>query len=133
MNVSRIRALRGPNLWSRNTAIEAIVQCEEAERSIAALPGFEARLRELFPTIGALPAARDSSALSMADALEAAALALQAQAGCPVTFSRTTATVEPGVYLPHKGGVRIEDDVVVTADGCRSLTSFSRDLITVGG
>jgi cyanophycin synthetase len=98
MNVSRIRALRGPNLWSRNTAIEAIVQCEEAERSIAALPGFEPRLRELFPTIGALPAARDSSPLSIAHALEAAALALQAQAGCPVTFSRTTATVEAGVY-----------------------------------
>ena len=98
MNVSRIRALRGPNLWSRNTAIEAIVHCDEAERSIAALPGFEARLRELFPTIGALPAARDRSATSIAHALEAAALALQAQAGCPVTFSRTTATVEPGVY-----------------------------------
>ncbi|MCA9968869.1 MAG: aminopeptidase P family protein [Anaerolineales bacterium] len=42
-------------------------------------------------------------------------------------------TVEPGIYLPGKGGVRIEDNVVVTADGCRSLTSFSRALMTVGG
>jgi Xaa-Pro dipeptidase len=41
-------------------------------------------------------------------------------------------TVEPGIYLPGRGGVRIEDDVVVTADGHRSLTSFSRDLIVVG-
>ena len=32
-------------------------------------------------------------------------------------------TVEPGVYLPEHGGVRIEDTVVVTADGCRPLTS----------
>ena len=31
-------------------------------------------------------------------------------------------TVEPGVYLPQKGGVRIEDTVVVLADGCRLLT-----------
>ncbi len=41
-------------------------------------------------------------------------------------------TVEPGIYLPGKGGVRIEDDILVTADGYRSLTTFPRELITVG-
>ena len=38
-------------------------------------------------------------------------------------------TVEPGVYLPARGGVRIEDDVVVEDAGRRSLTDFRRDLI----
>ena len=34
--------------------------------------------------------------------------------------------------LVVEGETSIEDDVVVTVDGCRSLTSFTRDLITVG-
>lgn len=37
-------------------------------------------------------------------------------------------TVEPGVYLEGVGGVRIEDTVVVSADGCRSLTQFPKSL-----
>ncbi|MBY0576018.1 MAG: cyanophycin synthetase [Gallionellaceae bacterium] len=98
MEVSRIRALRGPNLWSRHTAIEAIVNCSNVERRIGEMSGFEARLRALFPEIGLLQPAGHAEAISMAQALEFAALGLQAQAGCPVTFSRTTATVEPGTY-----------------------------------
>ena len=41
-------------------------------------------------------------------------------------------TVEPGVYLPRRGGVRIEDTVVVHADRVESLTTTTRDLLTVG-
>jgi Xaa-Pro aminopeptidase len=38
-------------------------------------------------------------------------------------------TVEPGVYLPEEAGVRIEDSVVVTVDGCRPLTHAPKDLV----
>ncbi len=98
MDVSRIRALRGPNLWSRHTAIQAIVTCEGAEVAIADLPGFEARLRERFPELGDLIPSDHLDTVSVAHALEFCALGLQAQAGCPVTFSRTTQTVDAGVY-----------------------------------
>ena len=38
-------------------------------------------------------------------------------------------TIEPGIYRPGWGGVRIEDDVVLGADGPRILTQFPRELI----
>jgi Xaa-Pro aminopeptidase len=41
-------------------------------------------------------------------------------------------TVEPGIYLEGRAGIRIEDNVVVTDDGVRNLTGFRKDLITVG-
>ena len=37
-------------------------------------------------------------------------------------------TIEPGVYLPGWGGIRIEDDVLVTTEGCEVLTHVARDL-----
>ncbi len=98
MDVSRIRSLRGPNLWSRHTCIEAIVACEPPERDLGAgLPEFERRLRELFPAIGPLQTGNPQEPLSMAHVLKDTALALQAQAGCPVTFSRLAHTPEAGV------------------------------------
>jgi Xaa-Pro aminopeptidase len=38
-------------------------------------------------------------------------------------------TIEPGIYLPGRAGVRIEDDIVITGDDHRSLTTLSRELV----
>ncbi len=40
-------------------------------------------------------------------------------------------TVEPGIYLPGRFGVRIEDLVTVTDEGCRRFTNFPKDLLVV--
>ena len=37
--------------------------------------------------------------------------------------------MEPGLYYPEIGAARIEDMVVVTADGCRNLTCFPKVLV----
>jgi Xaa-Pro aminopeptidase len=44
----------------------------------------------------------------------------------------TVITVEPGVYLPGRGGVRIEDTLVVRPDGPDLLTTSSKDLLVIG-
>lgn len=96
MKLIRLRALRGPNLWSRHTALEAVVQCESAENAPDAVRALEVNLRRLFPALGPLrvPAPRRVAP----HLLEATALALQAQAGCPVSSSRTAATADAGIH-----------------------------------
>ncbi len=98
MEVSRVRALRGPNLWSRHTALEAIVTCTDDETAITRLKGFEARIRALFPGLGVLSPGGTQQPVSLAQVLEYAAFELQAAVGCLVTFSRTATTLERGVF-----------------------------------
>jgi len=98
MEVSRIRALRGPNLWSRHTAIEAIITCPDNEQGLNPQHPIEQQLRRIFPEVGPFDGQRPGQPVAMAHALEKVTLGLQIQAGCPVSFSRTTPTQEPGVY-----------------------------------
>ena len=45
---------------------------------------------------------------------------------CGMTF-----TIEPGIYLPGKFGVRIEDVVMVSEDGCETLNACSKELLVL--
>lgn len=40
--------------------------------------------------------------------------------------------LEPGAYIPELGGVRIEDDFLLTPEGCENLSPFQRDVVSVG-
>jgi Xaa-Pro aminopeptidase len=40
-------------------------------------------------------------------------------------------TIEPGIYLPNRWGIRIEDMVVVTEPGCEVLTPTSKELFEI--
>lgn len=60
---------------------------------------------------------------------EAPRLARTADGALPVG---AVVTIEPGVYRPGWGGVRIEDDVVLGPDGPQILTNFPRELIELG-
>ena len=46
--------------------------------------------------------------------------------------SGNVVTVEPGIYLEGRAGIRIEDNVVITRDGIENFTALRKDLITVG-
>ncbi|MET0928782.1 MAG: Xaa-Pro peptidase family protein [Aeromicrobium sp.] len=46
--------------------------------------------------------------------------------------SRTVLTMEPGIYVPGRGGVRIEDTVLVTAGAPEVLTTMTKDLLEIG-
>ncbi|MBK6617282.1 MAG: cyanophycin synthetase [Nitrosomonas sp.] len=103
MKILRIRALRGPNLWSQHTSIEAAVLCSEFETNINDISGFDARVREYFPEIPLFRSTSHHETVTIAHVLGFAALELQVQAGCPVTFSRTVKTSEANTYCVVAG------------------------------
>ncbi len=83
MEITRTRALRGPNLWSRNTAMECIVCCTPLECDFTTIAGFEERVRARFPAIGGLQAQGVDNLLSMAHVLESAGPGTTGPGGLP--------------------------------------------------
>lgn len=62
---------------------------------------------------------------------EAAAAETADGAGAGTLAAGVPITVEPGVYLPERGGVRIEDTLVITEAGAESLTTTTRKLLVL--
>lgn len=99
MNIERIRALRGPNLWSKNTSIEALVFCEENERLYDRFANIEMRVRSALPGIGSLRATGlEQNNIALAHILSRTALRLQVEAGSQVTFAHVSDNLTTGYF-----------------------------------
>jgi cyanophycin synthetase len=111
MDFRNMRVLRGPNIWTRCTALETTVDIGEMKFPVREIPGFEARLKEWLPALleyraqAAPPAEAGGPAgerrlgeLTLAHVLERVVFTLQALAGAPVGFSRTTSAGESGLF-----------------------------------
>ncbi len=104
MEFRNIRALRGPNIWAKCTALEVVVDLGEMKFPVREIPGFEARFRhwlpELYPPTAAAGDNHETAmgTLALAQVLERVVVALQTRAGVPVSFSRTSPAPEAGCY-----------------------------------
>ncbi|WP_341714268.1 cyanophycin synthetase [Limnobacter sp.] len=99
MKIERIRALRGPNLWSKNTSMEALVFCEENERLYDRFANIEMRVRSALPGIGSLRATGfEQSNIALAHILSRAALRFQVDAGSQVTFAHVADNITTGYF-----------------------------------
>jgi cyanophycin synthetase len=105
MEFRNIRALRGPNIWTRCTALEVAVDLGEMKFPVREIPGFELRLRGWLPAVYQ-PAAGQTGdkvdvavgELTLAHVLERVALRLQNEAGVGAAFCRTAPAGEPGIF-----------------------------------
>lgn len=106
MEIRRVRALRGPNTWSRSTVLEVSVDLMNRKFPVREIPGFETRLRDWLPSVYAATcqtcAGTDKvdalGAGTVAHILERVTFTLENLAGSSVAFSKTVPAGEPGVY-----------------------------------
>jgi Xaa-Pro aminopeptidase len=115
-------------------AVYALVKRAQAEALAAVRPGPEGRevdavAREIIEAAGHGEHFGHGLGHGVGlDVHEAPRLARTAEARL---VAGNVVTVEPGVYLPGRGGVRIEDLVVVTEDGADVLSGTTKDLVVV--
>ena len=77
------------------------------------------------PRLGRAPEPEDTAAAVGRDT------GAETTTGVEMLAAGMVCTIEPGAYLEGLGGARLEDDVLVTAEGCEVLTTASRDLEVV--
>lgn len=132
MDITRVRALRGPNVWTRHTAIEAVIRHTDDEASIDRIDGIEARLRARLPALPPLRT-RGGAPMSLPRVLAQAALTLQVEGGCPVAFVRELGTREAGVtrivfeYSQEAVGRLALETAVALVEAARVDTPFDTD------
>ncbi|MFN0051545.1 MAG: cyanophycin synthetase, partial [Planctomycetales bacterium] len=106
MQIRGIRALRGPNIWTRLTALEVTIDLGGMKFPIREIPGFETRLREWLPSLYVATCHACSAdkleatpgSWTLAQVIERAVFALQNHAGSTIGFSKTISAGEPGVF-----------------------------------
>ncbi len=123
MEILRIKALRGPNRWSRRTAIEATVSCSPLEQNLTGVSRFLEGLRAL-ASDEFMPAKAEGEALSLAHILGSAALYLQRRAGCDVDLCKLSSTPQTGTWLVAVGYAEEEvgrKAIAMATDLCHAL------------
>ena len=116
---------------------EAYRVCAEAQQKgleavRAGVPGVEADARARAVVEGSRFRGSFGHGLGHGIGLEVHESPRMSQESTDTLVPGNVVTVEPGIYLPGRGGIRIEDDVLVTDDGIENLTSVRKDLVEVG-